>query len=245
MIKKRFIELKKLETTMRVLKEPTEESSWLSLSFPGSSPFPSNLSIKKTSAPLEIAKTLSLGRSTFPPLVSPGSKKRPSSSKVPVSSPFKKQKTSETTAQESRKSEAGWRGAANMMGLTHHEFFLVKKITKSDVEPNQHRLQLTRSDVNNAAQPPKDFAVEAYKSEREISVNVLDIKGNKYRMKFKYLTSSKTYRFMGRDYSKFLASSELKAKQRMEIWRLRGDGGERSAEIWLSFVNSDEEEEDH
>lgn len=100
-------------------------------------------------------------------------------------------------------------------------FGLSKRATKSDASPNQHRLQLTRSDIDKASQPLKDLAEAAQVN--AVPVKVVDREGNEYDMVFKYLDSSNTYRFMGRGYTSFLSNSSLTENQIVEIWALLGE----------------------
>ncbi|ONK80355.1 uncharacterized protein A4U43_C01F16760 [Asparagus officinalis] len=246
-IKKRFLEIKKYMSAMRFAVGPMAEN-WLSLSPPCSFSY----------APiLEIAETLlDSGRRIKKRRGRPSSFKK-SEVNIPDCLPFKKQKISETNTQEPKKDikpqtmqpqpslrkadqPGGWRQRADLMGLTRHVLYLENKnVSRSDTDANQNRLQLTKSDINNkAAQPLKDLADEA-ESGTVIPVKVLDKEGNKYDVVFKYLRTSRTYRFMGRGYSKFVKGSGLREGEMIAIWGLaRENGGNR--EIWLSFVNSDE-----
>ncbi|ONK80073.1 uncharacterized protein A4U43_C01F13600 [Asparagus officinalis] len=150
--------------------------------------------------------------------------------------PPKKRKTSRANYSSRNAQADRWRDRADEMGLTHHKLYLPnKRVTRSDTNPNQHRFQLTQTDIDKSNKALRDIANQA--KFEGVDVNIMDDAGNTYEMVFKYVTSSKTYRFMGPQYTEFLKKSKLKANEVMNIWGLTRDDGE-NRHPWLAFVTT-------
>lgn len=130
----------------------------------------------------------------------------------------------------------GWFETMTRIGMGRPVLCLRKRATKSDASRNQHRLQLRNTDVDNALQPLKDLAQAA--KENVVPVIVLDGECNTYDMMFKYLASSKTYRFMGRGYTNFLSNNNLQENSIVNVWVLpQANQGQGAS--WLAFIVSD------
>ncbi|EHA8589328.1 hypothetical protein COCNU_scaffold009217G000020 [Cocos nucifera] len=112
------------------------------------------------------------------------------------------------------------------LGIDSMVRVLRKKLSKTDVNPDQDRLQHSEKEVQQVlldmmTEEEKQLATRVGTGD-ELKVSVLDRLGRVYHMKLKKLHSSKKYfRFRGPDYHKFVKDNDLKAGEILETWAAR------------------------
>ncbi|EHA8589245.1 hypothetical protein COCNU_scaffold008697G000010 [Cocos nucifera] len=112
------------------------------------------------------------------------------------------------------------------LGINRTVRVLRKKLTETDVSPNQNRLQHSEKEVQEVlldmmTEEEKQLATQAGTGDG-LRVSVLDQLGRVYHMKLKKLHNSKKYfRFRGSDYHMFVKDNGLKAGEILETWAAR------------------------